>query len=134
MRYLLDTSALIWLLEKPEMLSSKVATLIKNPHSEVFASSISFWELSLKQSIGKLSLDGIELEELESILVDDLFIGIIGLNEQESLSYYRLPYFAEHLDPFDRMLAWQAIKRNMALISGDIAFTHYLQCGLRLVW
>lgn len=134
MKYLLDTCALIWLLHEPERLSSKATALMENPHSEIFVSTISLWELSLKQSIGKISLEGIELEELESILVDDLFIGIIGLSEQESLSYYQLPYFANHRDPFDRMLVWQAIKRNMALISSHVAFEHYRQCGLRLVW
>jgi PIN domain nuclease of toxin-antitoxin system len=134
MKYLLDTCALIWLLENPERLSEKAVDIIENPHNEVFASTISFWELSLKHSLGKLSLESIDLEELEEILTDKLFIGIIGLSEQETLSFHHLPFPENHRDPFDRMLAWQAIKRNMALISSEPVFRPYQQCGLRVVW
>jgi PIN domain nuclease of toxin-antitoxin system len=90
--------------------------------------------MSIKHSIGKLPIDRPDLEELEAYLIDDMFIGIIGLNEQESLSFSRLPFFSNHRDPFNRMLAWQAIKRNMALISADPAFEHYRKCGLRIIW
>lgn len=134
MKYLLDTCAILWLLEKPNKLNSRVRKLIEDPHQEVFASTISFWELSIKHSLGKLGINNFDLEDLDAILLDDLFIGIIGINEQESLSYFRLPYFGEHRDPFDRMLAWQAIKRDMALISSDPAFEQYRQCGLRVIW
>ena len=134
MRYLLDTCAVIWLIKEPDKLSSKVLELIKDTRSEVYASTISFWEMSLKHSVGKIDFENVEIEEIEAILVDDLFVGIIGLNEQESLSFYRLPFFGEHRDPFDRLLAWQAIKRDMALISSDPAFEQYRQCGLRVIW
>ncbi len=133
MKYLLDTCTMIWLLKEPEKLSEKAVRLIENPHVEVFVSTISFWELSLKHAIGKLSIGNVELEDLEELLTDELFIGVIGLNEQETLSYHRLPIFGDHRDPFDRMLAWQAIKRNMVLISSDPAFELYRQCGLRLI-
>ncbi len=125
---------MIWLLEKPEKLSKKVVQLIEDRKNDVYVSTVSFWELSLKHSIGKLSFEGVDLEEIEATLLDELFIGIIGLNEQESLSYFRLPYFEDHRDPFDRMLAWQAIKRDMALVSSDSAFESYRQCGLRVIW
>ena len=134
MKYLLDTHALIWLLNEPKKLSKKTLKLIEDIKSEVHVSTISFWELSLKHSIGKLPIENIELEEIAAILNDQLFISIIGLNEQESLSYYHLPYFGSHRDPFDRMLIWQAIKRDMALISSDVAAEQYRQCGLHVIW
>jgi len=134
MRYLLDTCALVWLMKEPGKLSSRVVGIIEDMHNEVYASTISFWEMSLKASIGKMDFEGIDIEEIEAVLVDDFFIGIIGLNEQESLSFCHLPFFDDHRDPFDRMLAWQAIKRDMALISCDPAFEQYRQCGLRVVW
>ena len=134
MRYLLDTCTLLWLLSEPKKLSDSAVQIIQNRKNEVFVSTISFWEISLKHAIGKLSIENVELEEIEEILVDECHIAIIGLGEQESLSYHRLPCFDEHRDPFDRMLAWQAIKRDMALISSDPAFGHYRSCGLRVVW
>jgi PIN domain nuclease of toxin-antitoxin system len=133
-RYLLDTCALIWLLQKSDKLSKNAKELIDDIHTEVFASTVSFWEISLKHSIGKLHIKDLDVEDIVEILVDDMHIGIIGLNEQESLSFYRLPFLTEHRDPFDRMLVWQAIKRNMAIISCDPALAQYQQCGLRLIW
>ena len=134
MKCLLDTCALIWLLSEPEKLGVKATELIRDRRTDVYVSTISFWEASLKSSIGKLTIEGVELEEVDSILIDDLFIGIIGLNEQESLSFHRLPFFGGHRDTFDRMLVWQAIKRDMALLTSDPELEQYRQCGLRIIW
>jgi len=134
MRCLIDTCTLIWLLSEPKKLSEKAIEIIRSRQNDVFASTVSFWEISLKHSIGKLSFENVELEEIEEVLTDTYHIAIIGLGEQESLSYSRLPGFEEHRDPFDRMLAWQAIKRDMALISSDDAFGLYRRCGLRIIW
>ncbi|MDR2035232.1 MAG: type II toxin-antitoxin system VapC family toxin [Coriobacteriales bacterium] len=134
MKCLLDTCSLLWLLSDSKKLSSKAVEVIKDRRIEVYASTISFWELSLKHGIGKLALENYEIEEIDAILLEDLAIGIIGLNEQESLSYFRLPSAKDHRDPFERMLAWQAIKRDMALVSSDPAFEQYRRCGLRIIW
>ena len=134
MKYLLDTCSLIWLLSESKKLSNKAVSIIEDRHAEVFVSTVSFWELSLKHGLGKIFLENYEIEELDAILLDDYFIGIISLNEQESLSFFRLPFFAKHRDPFDRMLVWQAIKRDMALISSDPDLELYRRCGLRLIW
>jgi PIN domain nuclease of toxin-antitoxin system len=82
--------------------------------------------------MGKLPLDGHDLEELEDALFA-MRVSIIGLNEQESLSFYHLPMVEGHRDPFDRMLVWQAIKRDMALLSSDKALEPYEAFGLRLI-
>lgn len=39
-----------------------------------------------------------------------------------------------HRDPFDRMLAWQAIQRNLVLISKDAALPAYREAGLKTLW
>ena len=58
MKYLLDTHTLIWLITKKEKLSASVAKIIENPESHIAVSAISFWEISLKYSLGKLQLEG----------------------------------------------------------------------------
>lgn len=136
MRYLLDTHAMIWLLEGNPKLSERAKGIISNRHIDVYVSTISLWEIALKQSIGKFGFSAqtaFSLEDIEDILFDQS-IGIIGLNEQESLSFYHLPQVEGHRDPFDRMLAWQAIKRGMALLSSDHYFKEYEAFGLHLVW
>jgi PIN domain nuclease of toxin-antitoxin system len=80
-----------------------------------------------------LRLTGLELDDLEEILFDAR-IGIIGLNERESLTSGRLPMRQNHKDPFDRMLIWQAITRDMTLISKDEQIAKYRENGLRTAW
>jgi PIN domain nuclease of toxin-antitoxin system len=133
MKYLLDTHALLWFLMESEALSPRVKALIADPKIDVYASTISFWEISIKHALGKLELTGLEPEGLQDILLDAR-IGIIGLNEHESSTYGCLPMRKDHKDPFDRMLVWQAITRGMALISRDEHITHYRENGLRVIW
>lgn len=136
MRYLLDTHTMIWLLEGNSRLSDRARQIINNRHIDVYVSTISLWEIALKQSIGKFGFSAetvFSLEDIEDILSDQ-YIGIIGLNEQESLSFYHLPQVEGHRDPFDRMLAWQAIKRSMTLLSSDVFFKEYEAFGLHVVW
>ncbi|MDR2587772.1 MAG: type II toxin-antitoxin system VapC family toxin [Coriobacteriales bacterium] len=133
MSYLMDTHVLLWFLMSTEKLSDRALEVLTDAHTDVYVSTVSFWELSLKHALGKLSIEGFELDDLEEI-VCEAGVGIIGLNERESSSFHRLPLHAAHRDPFDRMLIWQAIKRDMGLLSNDQHFALYRSYGLRLVW
>lgn len=133
MTYLLDTHALLWHVMKASSLSERARKIILNGDNELYVSTISFWEITLKHSLGKLPLTGVEPEDFEEILYAQ-GIGIIGLNERESLSFHRLPLIKDHRDPFDRMLVWQAICRGMTLISNDQSLEQYRSNGLRLAW
>jgi len=133
MKYLIDSCVLLWLAMESNKISPRARTIIADPHIDVYASTISFWELSLKHSIGKLTLEGVEVEDLLEILFES-GLSLIGLNEQESSSFHRLPVVAGHRDPFDRMLIWQSITRGMTLISNDSRFEYYRSFGLRLLW
>ena len=133
MIYLMDSCALIWFVMDSKKLSARARAVIDDPHRDVYASTVSFWELSLKHALGRLSLEGVSIEDFLEVVYES-GLAIIGLNEQESTSIHRLPAVAGHRDPFDRMLIWQAITRGMTLISNDEAFEHYRSCGLRLLW
>jgi PIN domain nuclease of toxin-antitoxin system len=45
-----------------------------------------------------------------------------------------MPLRGEHRDPFDRLLAAQAIQRGAALVSRDRKMSAYEDIGLRIVW
>jgi PIN domain nuclease of toxin-antitoxin system len=132
MRYLMDTHALLWAIFEPEKMSKSARALIKDPQNEVFASIISFWEISLKFSIGKLELINTTPESLPKI-AEEMGVEILPVEANEAASFHKLPR-KRHKDPFDRMVAWQAISRKMTLISRDQEFKQYKQFGLRLVW
>lgn len=54
MSFLLDTHILLWFLANDSKLSNQVREVIINPKNLIFVSAISAWEISIKQSLGKL--------------------------------------------------------------------------------
>lgn len=63
MRLLLDTHTFLWFIGGSANLSEKARQLINNPTNQPYLSIASLWEMAIKISIGKLSLD-IPLETL----------------------------------------------------------------------
>jgi len=62
-----------------------------------------------------------------------MHLELVELTADEAASFHTLPRDL-HKDPFDRMLAWQAIRRSMSLISCDSALEVFSPHGLRLLW
>jgi len=52
----------------------------------------------------------------------------------DEVSGYHLLQGNWHKDPFDKMLIWQAIQRNILLISKDEHIAKYGAVGLKVVW
>ena len=63
MCYLLDTNVLIYLLAAPAELSLEAKRVVETEMS-LFVSMASFWEIGIKQSIGKLRL-ALSIPEIE---------------------------------------------------------------------
>ncbi len=132
MAFLLDTHALLWVIGDSKQFSKKVAAIIEDQSNEIYVSSISLWEISLKFKIGKLNLTGFNPEDIPKFL-EDLNIGIIELNQQDASSYHKLKENF-HRDPFDRMLIWQCINRRYTFISKDSEVKKYKISGLKTIW
>ena len=64
----------------------------------------------------------------------DMGFSIIDMQEKETISFYELPLKDNHRDPFDRMLIWQAITKDMTMISKDSLFEQYKENGLKIIW
>ncbi len=56
MRILLDTCEFLWLITGDAKLTARVESAVRDAQNQVFLSVVSFWEISLKHSLGKLSL------------------------------------------------------------------------------
>jgi PIN domain nuclease of toxin-antitoxin system len=132
MNYLLDTHTLIWAISDRSKLSQTARGAIDNTDNSIFVSSISFWEIALKFSIGKLEINGILPEELPELTLNTGF-KLISLSPDESASYHMLP-LAGHKDMFDRMLVWQAIRGNLIFVSKDDRIGQYRKEGLKILW
>jgi PIN domain nuclease of toxin-antitoxin system len=132
MNYILDTHVFLWTLFDNDQLSNTASALIINPDNSIYVSLISFWEIALKYSIGKLSLNNIVPEELPKYC-EKAGLEILTLSPSEISSSYRLPKL-KHKDPFDRLIIWQCITNNMCMISRDSGLSEYKDHGLQIAW
>lgn len=118
MKMLLDTHAFLWSVLAPARLSDNARLALQDRHNQVFVSSVTFWEIALKASLGKLTLHGCTPEALVDAAAVQGF-ELLGLDPATAATSANLPRQPDHCDPFDRMRMWQAIRGGMALVSCD---------------
>lgn len=118
MKILLDTHILLWWLADNPTLSSSARQRIANPKATIFVSTVSLWEIWLKQSLGKLMLSA----SFETKLADEDFESLPLLPEH-ARAVARLPW--HHRDPFDRMLIAQAHVFGAKLLTADGSLAAY---------
>lgn len=129
--YLLDTHYLLWAAADTKKLSKKIKNIITDPENTIVVSTISFWEVSLKYALGKLTISGFLPEQLPQACAKMGFY-IEPLSPSDSSSYHQLNA-SFHKDPFDKMLIWQAICNKYTFISNDQTIEKYQSLGLRLL-
>jgi PIN domain nuclease of toxin-antitoxin system len=132
MKYLLDTHFVIWSVTETDKLSERVKDILVNRQNDIFVSTISFWEISLKSAIGKLDLGEFIPENFPKACINMGF-ELIDLKADIVSTYHHL-LSKYHKDPFDRMLIWQAIKNDYTLISDDENVKKYIDEGLKIVF
>ena len=119
-----DTHVILWWLTDDAALSDEMKTRLDD-EPDVYVSPASLWEVTIKQSIGKLS-EPIDLAEE---------IGNSGFRElpitfRHAIVAGRLPLI--HRDPFDRMLVAQAQCEAMTLASREPHIQRYDVALLRV--
>jgi len=119
--YLLDTHILIWLFTEVDKVPQNVKSSIASEESNCFFSMVSFWEISIKYSIGRLDLP-VSLEELKKIIINSGF-DFLPIKTSHIIESSKLPF--HHQDPFDRLIIGQAIEEGFQLISKDRQFSKY---------
>jgi PIN domain nuclease of toxin-antitoxin system len=132
MNYLLDTHTFLWAVFAPEKLSRKAAAVIAAASNDICLSSVTFWEISLKFGLGKLTLAGCTPESLVNV-AREMGLTLIAPDADEAASFHQLPRLP-HRDPFDRMLVWQALQRRLILITKDSVLPTYATAGLKVLW
>jgi len=81
----------------------------------------SFWEIAIKQSIGKLKLS-LTIPALEG-LCRDRNIAVLGIDAASIERIKSLPQV--HSDPFDRLLVAQALENGLTIITRDRMIPQY---------
>ena len=118
MRILLDTHIYLWWLQDHPKLSKNARGKIVSA-TEVYVSSASIWEASIKAGMGKLDVD-------VNALVAEI----------ENSGFQELPVTARHAamvmqladvhrDPFDRILIAQALCEPLRFVTADDVLQRY---------
>ena len=130
-RILLDTHAMVWFIEGSNQLSSTARQLIEDPKNEVFVSMTSFFEMTIKLKLGKLTLK----KSLEGIYEDTLLASILILPilEQHIFEYQNIPIVENHKDPFDKLIIATAMVEDLEIITTDSKFVLY-QDLVKTIW
>ena len=128
MKLLLDTCSFLWAVREPERLSQPALEAFQDPSNEVWLSVVSTWEIAMKHSLGRLPLPDAP-ERFVPNLRDRHGIEALILDESAVWMLPRLPKL--HRDPFDRMLACQALVEGLVLVTPDANLTRY---PVRTLW
>lgn len=132
MNYLVDTHVLLWIVFSPKKISKRVRDILLDSELIKMVSAITFWEISLKYQLGKIDLKGVLPGKLP-IIARDTGFEILNLDCDTASTFHKLSNI-NHKDPFDRMLAWQAIREDCVLVTHDKDFSDYKDEGLSIVW
>jgi PIN domain nuclease of toxin-antitoxin system len=128
MKLLLDTCTFLWIILDDQNLSEKVRELYSDPDNEIYLSSVSVWEISLKNALGRLPLPE-PIDYFVSQQREQHGISPLPLDEISALQLPRLPEL--HRDPFDRMLICQAIANGLPILTPDQLIVKY---PVRSIW
>ena len=127
MRLLLDTHALLWFATDDRRLGRRAAAAMEADDAALYISAASVWEMAIKTSLERLSLPA----SVEAYIADKLEEGyrILPVEWTHAAAVERLPW--HHRDPFDRLLAAQAIVERLTCVTRDRTFRLY---GVETIW
>ena len=122
MRYLLDTHTFLWWVFDIPKLGPRAREIMASPSSELLLSAASAWEISIKWSLGRLQLAKPPAEfvpqQMAANNINPLVVEVAHALKVAELQRH-------HRDPFDRMLAAQALVEGLPILSSDDILTKY---------
>lgn len=124
---LLDSATLIWWALDNKRLSLAASLAIRSAEC-IVVSSVTAMELATKLRIGKLPQVRPLVEGFTAHCAAEGF-DLLPLSHEHALVGGMIP--GEHRDPFDRMLAGQAIVEDLTIVTPDTAFD---VLGARRLW
>jgi len=131
MTFLLDSHVLLWAVDSPEKLSKRAAEIIHAENEVVLISIATPWELSIKSNEARKN-DRLDISELLGDFEGAVLTAGYQVLEATVSHVIRaglLPLL--HRDPFDRLLAAQALDLRIPIVSRDPIFDRY---GVKRIW
>ena len=109
---LLDSQALVWLLDDSSRLGSRARQAITSGQG-VYVSAATVWELTIKAMLGKLSVPA----DLSTRLTAQ-GLALLSVTAEHAEAIRDFPELVRH-DPFDRLLVAQAARAGLQLLTAD---------------
>jgi len=126
---LLDTHTFVWAASDPDRLGADARSMLEDPATKIHVSAASAWEIATKVRLGKFSAAEPIYDQFGDIAAR-LRAELMSVTVDHALRAGALRW--DHRDPFDRMLAAQAISSELTLVTRDQAL-HDLP-GLTTLW
>ena len=118
MRLLLDTHVFLWCIKNDRRLSKITRSKILQA-TDVYVSSASIWEATIKIKLNKLDAD---VDQLVEAIPESGFLEL-PVTVHHAAAVSRLPDI--HRDPFDRILIAQAIVEPLTFLTADAELKNY---------
>lgn len=127
-RLLLDTHVLLWSFYQPERLSLKARAVLENPENVRLVSAATAWEIATKLRLGKLEVARSLVESYHDHLAT-FRAAEMPISSRHSIVAGN--FSQSHRDPFDRLLAAQALIEGVPLVTCDSALSDF---PIQIVW
>lgn len=128
MKLLLDTHALLWWRMDDPRLPRRLDDLLgARSDGVILVSVVTLWEIAIKRSLGKLTLEG-GVTDFARQLEDEHGFTLLPLEPAAVDRLEKLPH--HHGDPFDRLLIAQALEEGAAVVTNDRNWKKY-PCKIR---
>lgn len=130
MKLLLDTHALLWTINDPDTgrMSRRARDAVEDPTNNLCVSAATAWELATKHRLGRLPEAATAVRRWPAIITS---LGAIELAITTGHAMLAGGLPGAHGDPFDRVLAAQAIIEGAHLVTADRAMDGF---GAQLLW
>ena len=127
---LLDTVAFIfWHADSPRLSVRARETMMQSLSQPIFVSAVTAFEIATKVRLGKLQVPGAMLADFQYVVEADGF-RLLELNAPASIRAGQ--FTSTHRDPFDRLLAAQALVHDCAVVTLDPVFT--IEFSVDVLW
>lgn len=128
MAYLLDTVAALRWWSDPSGLGAAAREVLGSDGEAIFLSAVNVWEIANKNRVGKLpQVVGFE-DDCLALLRENSFVSL-GLTDRHAMRAGYLP--GTHREPFDRLLARQALVYDLTVITNDPQIAAF---GCKVIW
>ena len=124
MSFLIDTNVFLWAAGIDGHLNQDAKDILDTPDAQIFFSSASAWEIAIKWSKGRLTLPERPEKMIDNLISANGF-SRLSISFRDALAVADLPHFADHKDPFDRLIVAQARVNGLRLMTSDSILEKY---------